>query len=137
MYHYIYYRMYIDMCKTNRFSAENSASKFLSLCLLLNIITIYFFSENLFNESGYIYFIMTGLTLSFLNAIYFDDKKHKSIIWEFRNNKILKFWNYLIVLYPLLSFLLLSISLEFSLTSLTIIILGFLFLRALIYFSDL
>ena len=137
IYHYIYYIMYFDISKSNKFSPENSTSRYLSLCFILNIMTIFFFSEKLFNESGYIYFMMSGLTISFLNGNYFDHKKHKLIIWEFKNNTISKFWNYLILLYPLFSFILLSISFESSWTTVFIIIGGFVIFRSIKYFSEL
>ena len=40
-YHYLYYRTYEIILKTNKISPESSSARFLSILFLINILTVY------------------------------------------------------------------------------------------------
>jgi len=111
VYHYIYFRTYCVISKTNKLSAESSSSRLLSVSILLNCISIYFFLKNPFDEKGFFVFSSFGLLLSFLNFNYFmNDKRRNTIITNFKTLEISLFFKYLVDIYPWLSILVVVIS---------------------------
>ena len=86
VYHYIYFRTYYVISKTNKLSAESSSSRLLSVSILLNCMSIYFFLKNPFDEKGFFVFLSVGVLLSFLYFNYFmNDKRGNTIITNLKN----------------------------------------------------
>lgn len=58
VYHYVYYRTYYVISKTNKIIPEISSAQLLSISILLNVVTIYFFLKEPFSTEGfYVFFI--------------------------------------------------------------------------------
>ena len=134
IYHYIYYRIYVGISKRNNNHSQLNSAALFSMCVFLNVFTIFFFLKKYLSASGYIFFLISASVLSFINFMYFDDYNHKIIMWELKNFKIKELWKYLIDAYPLISFLLISISVSFSWNSIFVILIMFIILRAIDYF---
>ena len=96
IYHFIFYRTYHVISKTNKLNQEFSASCLMSISILINVFTLYFFLNEPFNLVGFYIFLSIGITLSFLNLRYFTENRIKLIISDFRTLKISKFLNHLI-----------------------------------------
>ena len=111
VYHYVYYRTYYVISKTNKIIPEISSAQLLSISILLNIFTIYFLLGSPFGKTGFYIFLSIGIILSFLNLKYFmNDNRRKSIISDFQTLKMPIFFKYLVDIYPWLSILLILIS---------------------------
>ena len=133
-YHYIYFRTYYVISKTNKTSAESSASRLLSVSILLNCMSIYFFLKSPFDEKGLYFFLSAGVLLSFLNFKYFmNDKRRNAIIESFETLEIASFFKYIVDIYPWLSILVVLISTGASFNTVLICI-GILFVLRLMQF---
>lgn len=111
-YHYLYFRTYEIFSKTNKNSAESSSAKFLSLIIFINILSVYSLFFRSFNNIAFYSFSAFGIVISILNLRYFNDARHKSIIYDFKDVKINRVYKILVDAYPHLSFLLLFIFLD-------------------------
>ena len=111
IYHYIYFRTYYVISKTNKLSAESSASRLLSVSILLNCMSVYFFLKSPFETKGFYVFLSVGVLLSFLNFKYFmNDKRRNTIITNFKTLEFATFFKYIVDVYPWLSILVVLIS---------------------------
>lgn len=138
IYHYIYYRTYFVISKTNKLSAESSSARLLSIAILLNIFTVYFFLKEPFNLIGFYSFLIIGIILSFLNLKYFmNEYRNQLIISEFQTLQINPFWKYSIDIYPWLSILLTVISIGASYNTIFVLIVILIVLRLIQYFYEL
>jgi len=115
-YHYLYYRIYEVILKTNQTSSESSSVRLLSILFLINIFTVYFFIFSSYQAISFYVFIIIGIGLSILNLWYFNSVRHNDIISEFKNYKVKLAYKYLADSYPYLSGLvfLISIRVNFS-----------------------
>ncbi|MET0944899.1 MAG: hypothetical protein ABWY22_05795 [Flavobacterium sp.] len=118
VYHYLYYRTYEVILKTNKTSSESSSARFLSILFLINIITVYSIFFNKYNNIAFYICCIVGIGLSIFNLVYFNDAKNKSLIFEFKDLKIKSGYKYLVDIYPYVSALFLLISIEVSYTAL-------------------
>lgn len=109
-YHYVYFRTYCVISKTNKVSPESSASRLLSVSILLNCMSIYFFLQNPFGEKGFFVFSSVGVLLSFLNFNYFMNDKRRNAIIESFETLDATFFKYIVDIYPWLSILVVLIS---------------------------
>jgi len=116
-YHYLYFRTYQVVFKSNKTSTESASVSILSLSFLINVISIYFLFNRSFNTVAFYIFCTIGLGLAIMNLVYFNDIRHKEIIFEFKDLKISMLSKYLIDYYPYLSFLILLICLKASYTT--------------------
>lgn len=138
IYHYIYYRTYFVISKTNKLSPESSSSRLLSVAIFLNVFTLFFFLKEPFNLIGYYSFLIIGIILSFLNLKYFmNGYRNQLIISEFQTIKVNLFWKYSIDVYPWLSILLTVISAGASYNTIFVIIGILIVFRLIKYFYDL
>lgn len=117
IYHYLYYRTYEVISRTNKTSPELSSAGLLSIAVLINISTVYFFLFEISNKPFFIYFFSLAVLLSFLNLFYLRYSRCKLIILEFKNLKINWFYKSLIDSYFYLSFLFLLVSINASLST--------------------
>ena len=115
-YHYLFYRTYEVILKTNQSSSESSSARLLSILFFINIFTVYFFLFNSYRTISFYVFIIIGVGLSILNLWYFNNVRHNDIISEFKNYKVKLAYKYLADSYPYLSglFFLISIRVNFS-----------------------
>ncbi|OXB00247.1 hypothetical protein [Flavobacterium pectinovorum] len=115
-YHYLFYRTYEVILKTNQSSSESSSARLLSILFFINIFTVYFFLFNSYRTISFYVFIIIGVGLSILNLWYFNNVRHNDIISEFKNYKVKLAYKYLADSYPYLSGLvfLISIRVNFS-----------------------
>jgi hypothetical protein len=138
IYHYIYYRTYFVISKTNKLSAESSSARLLSIAILLNVFTVFFFLKEPFNLIGFYSFLIIGIILSFLNLKYFmNEYRSQLIISEIQTLKVNSFWKYSIDIYPWLSILLTVISAGASYNTIFVIIGILIVLRLIQYFYEL
>jgi hypothetical protein len=138
IYHYIYYRTYFIISKTNKLSAESSSAGLLSVAILLNVFTVFFFLKEPFNLIGFNSFLIVGIILSFLNLKYFmNEYRNHLIISEFQTLKVNPFWKYSIDIYPWLSIFLIVISTGASYNTIFVLIGIFIMLRLIQYFYEL
>jgi hypothetical protein len=138
IYHYIYYRTYFIISKTNKLSAESSSARLLSIAILLNVFTVFFFLKEPFNLIGFYSFLIIGIILSFLNLKYFmNEYRNQLIISEFQTLKVNSFWKYSIDIYPWLSILLTVISTGASYNTIFVLIGILIVLRLIQYFYEL
>ncbi len=136
-YHYIYFRTYFVISKTNKTSAESSASRLLSVSILLNCMSIYFFLKSPFETKGLYVFLSIGVLLSFLNFNYFmNDKRRNVIIANFETLEIATFFKYIVDLYPWLSILVVLISTEESFNTILICVGIMVVLRLMQFFYE-
>ena len=137
VYHYIYFRTYYVVSKTNKLSAESSASRLLSVSILLNCMSMYFFLKSPFDEKGFFVFLSVGVLLSFLNFNYFmNDKRRNAIIANFDVLEIATFFKYLVDVYPWLSILVILISTGASFNTVLIFIGILIVLRLMQFFYE-
>jgi len=115
-YHYLFYRTYEVILKTNQSSSESSSARLLSILFFINIFTVYFFLFNSYHTISFYVFIIIGVGLSILNLWYFNNVRQNDIISEFKNYKVKLACKYLADSYPYLSGLvfLISIRVNFS-----------------------
>lgn len=113
-YHYLYYRTYEIILKTNQTSSESSSARFLSILFFINIVTLYFFVFNSYQAIYFYVFIIIGIGLSILNLWYFNNVRQNDIVSEFKNYKVKLAYKYLVDSYPYLSGLVLLISIKVS-----------------------
>jgi hypothetical protein len=138
IYHYIYYRTHFIISKTNKLSAESSSARLLSIAILLNVFTVFFFLKEPFNLIGFYSFLTIGIILSFLNLKYFmNDYRNQLIISEFQTLKVNPFWKYSIDIYPWLSIFLTVISTGASYNTIFVLIGILIMLRLIQYFYEL
>ncbi len=138
IYHYIYYRTYFVISKTNKLSAESSSARLLSIAILLNVFTVFFFLKEPLNLIGFYSFLIIGIILSFLNLKYFmNEYRSQLIISEIQTLKVNPFWKYSIDIYPWLSILLTVISAGASYNTIFVIIGILIVLRLIQYFYEL
>ncbi len=96
IYHYIYYRTYSVISRTNKLSPEISASRLMSISIFINVFTTYFFLKKPFDLIGFYIFLSIGIILSFLNLRYFSENRIRAIVLEFKTLKVSKIFNYLV-----------------------------------------
>jgi hypothetical protein len=85
IYHYLYYRTYFVISKTNKFTAASSAARLLSTATLLNTFTLFFFLNEPFNLIGFYVFLSIGIVLSLLNLKYLTNEyRNQLIISDFK-----------------------------------------------------
>lgn len=138
IYHYIYYRTHFIIYKTNKLSAESSSARLLSVAILLNVFTVFFFLEEPFNLIGFYSFLTIGIILSFLNLKYFmNEYRNQLIISEFKTLKVNPFWKYSVDIYPWLSIFLTVISTGASYNTIFVLIGILIMLRLIQYFYEL
>lgn len=111
-YHYLYFRTYQVILRTNEISTVTSAARFLSLLLFVNIMSFYLFFNNIHNSIAFYVCGIFGFIMSILNLRYFSPEKSDSVIFDFKNIQVNVFYRYLVDSYPYLSFLILLISLD-------------------------
>jgi len=114
VYHYLYFRTYRMILRTNKTSTESSSARILSLLFFANIMSLYFLFSNTHNSIVIYSCGIFGFTISILNLRYFDHKKTESLIFDFKDIQVKVFYRYLADSYPYLSFLILLISLDLS-----------------------
>jgi hypothetical protein len=111
IYHYLYYRTYFVISKTNKFTAASSAARLLSTATLLNTFTLFFFLNEPFNLIGFYVFLSIGIVLSLLNLKYLTNEyRNQLIISDFKNLQVNLFWKCSIDIYPWLSIVLIVLS---------------------------
>jgi len=113
-YHYLYYRTYEVILKTNQTSSESSSARFLSILFFINIFTLYFFVFSSYQAIYFYVFIIIGIGLSILNLWYFNNVRQNDIVSEFKNYKVKLAYKYLVDSYPYLSGLVLLFSIKVS-----------------------
>lgn len=111
-YHYLYFRTYQVILKTNETSTVSSTAGLLSVIFFVNIMSIYFFFNDTHNSILFYSCGIFGFIIAILNLRYFDHKKSESVIFEFKDIQVKVFYRYLVDSYPYLSFLILLISLD-------------------------
>ncbi|MBA4317141.1 MAG: hypothetical protein C0412_01960 [Flavobacterium sp.] len=137
VYHYIYFRTYDVISKTNKIIPEISSAQLLSISILLNIFTIYFLLGSPFGKTGFYIFLSIGIISSFLNLKYFmNDNRRKSIISDFQTLKMPIFFKYLVDIYPWLSILLILISTNTNYNTIFIFIGVLIVLRLMQFFYE-
>lgn len=110
VYHYIYYRTYAVISKTNKLNAKFSSKSLLSFSVLFNVFTIFFFLKIPSDIITFYGFLSIGIVLGFLNLKYFNENRIKLIILEFNSLEIHIVCKYLVDIYPWLSILLFLVS---------------------------
>ena len=113
-YHYLYFRTYQVILKSNKTSPESSSASILSLSFLINVLSIYSSFNSTWNNVAFYIFCIIGLSFAVMNLMYFDDNRCKEIIFKFKDLKISTVNKYLVDYYPFLSFLILLICLKAS-----------------------
>lgn len=114
VYHYLFYRTYQSILKTNKTSSETSSARLLSIAFFVNIFSVYFFVFKSFDKNIFFAFCAIGFFISILNLRYLNDAKCKLIIYEFKSFKANLFCKYLVDSYYYLSFFILFVSLGFG-----------------------
>ncbi|WP_433778068.1 hypothetical protein [Flavobacterium anhuiense] len=136
-YHYLYFRTYEIISETNKTSAESSTARFLSILFFINILTLYSLFFQSFNDITFYSFSAFGIVASILNLKYFDDAKHKFILYEFKDLKINRIYRILVDSYPYLSFILLFNSLDIGFYAIYYFIGIVILIKAVTYFWNL
>ncbi|EJG02406.1 hypothetical protein [Flavobacterium sp. F52] len=136
-YHYLYFRTYEIISETNKTSAESSTARFLSILFFINILTLYSLFFQSFNDITFYSFSAFGIVASILNLKYFDDVKHKFILYEFKDLKINRIYRILVDSYPYLSFILLFNSLDIGFYAIYYFIGIVILIKAVTYFWNL
>ncbi|MNK85141.1 hypothetical protein D3C87_1050130 [compost metagenome] len=136
-YHYLYFRTYEIISETNKTSAESSTARFLSILFFINILTLYSLFSKSFNDITFYSFNAFGIVASILNLKYFDDVKHKFILYEFKDLKINRIYRILVDGYPYLSFILLFRSLDIGFYAIYYFIGIVILIKAVSYFWNL
>ncbi|KAF2326809.1 hypothetical protein [Flavobacterium ginsenosidimutans] len=136
-YHYLYFRTYEIISKTNKTSAESSTARFLSILFLINILTLYSLFFKSFNDIAFYSFSALGMIVSILNLRYFDNAKNKFILYEFKDLKINRIYKTLVDSYPYLSFIFLFSSLDVGFYAIYYFIGIVILIKAVTYFWNL
>ena len=134
IYNYLFYRLNKSTASVNKFHPEVATIIFLSALLALNVFTVLVFFNVSFEvlTRNKMYIILTVILL--FNFQYFL-KRYEQINSEFENYKVLKVIDYLIFLYPFISFFLLFRILEVN-NTITLIALGILLLVEIYAYFD-
>lgn len=112
---YTYYRMYEVTSRTNKSIPEWSTMIYLSLLLSINIIAIAFFLDVPIVRIGEDGFIAIPIFFIIINYYYFiKNNRYKEIIKIYKVKSVSSFYRVLVLLYDLLSFLFLFVSLKFT-----------------------
>lgn len=136
VYHYLYYRTFEIISKTNKTSAGSSSAGFLSTLVLINILSLSF----LFFRSFTIVFYSVcffGILLSILNLKYFNTINHELVLHEFKDSKVKKIYKVLVDSYLYLSFILLFSSLDLGFYAIYYFIGIVILIKGIIYFWNL
>lgn len=116
-YHYLYFRTYQVILKSNKTSPESSSVSIISFSFLINVLSIYPLFTSSFNKVVFYTFFVIGMGLFIMNLVYFNDIRRKEIISEFKDLKVNIFNKYLVDFYPSLSFLTLLLCIKASYTT--------------------
>ena len=107
IYHFIFYRMFLSISKTNQFNPESSTLWLLSTVILLNLFTLLSFVLEKLNPTSIIIIMIVGIVLGTINVSYFSKEPNlKSILDKFKSKEISPISNFLADNYPFISILL-------------------------------
>ncbi len=138
LYHYLFYRTFLSISRTNKTTPEKNAASYLSFIFLINIITLYFPFIKSFNIKVSYFILGIAVLVSFLNLNYFlKENKTKAIITEFKSGEYNPFWRYSFDFYPDISLLLMTKIISNDSTHLLGMAIFLLILRGVSYFSNL
>ncbi|CAC9976972.1 hypothetical protein [Flavobacterium panici] len=136
-YHYLYFRTYETISKTNKTSAEYSSAGLLSLIIFINILSVYSLLFRSFNNIAFYSCCAFGIVVLTLNFMYFNDGRHKSILYEFKDVKIKRVYKILVDGYPYVSFIFLFSSLDIGFYTIYYFIGIVILIKAVSYFWEL
>ena len=105
IYSYIFYRTYLKTPELHKENAISRTSRFLSVLLFINLISIVLlFEKTLVKEYFYLVISICAI-ISFLNLNYLSSRNSNIFIQEAQRLSVKSYWNILIDYYPHISIL--------------------------------
>jgi hypothetical protein len=137
LYDYIFFKIYESIGRINKIRPEMYAISYLTILLSINLFTSLIFLGILTNQIIVLFLIICSIFIFTINNnIFLKNNKYIHIVNNFKKAKRSWFIDKLVYLYPQISFMLFSMSLDFDFLDIIILLVGVSIVDIVFYFKN-